>query len=440
MQTVCWADTEFGHAQLGDPRRTARLVKIAIARAQRPSTSLPQCFESEAELDAIYDFCDNQHVDHEAILESHYQATQGRIKEHPVVLAHQDTSYVNYTHHPETTNLGILHDPNHQGLLLHPTLVTTPERIPLGLIDQQILYRDPADYGKKHQRKQRPIEEKESVKWLNSLEATAQVQAACPETLLVNVGDREADVYDVFYRAQKLNQAILVRAAWNRAVEHEEKYLWEAVESCPTDKQQLTADVPRSQARRSREAQLTVRYCKVTLKPPAHRRKETLPPITVWAVLVREESPPKGEKAIEWLLLTSVPITCFADVVERVQWYACRWMIEIYFKVLKSGCRIEERQFADAARIERYIAIDSVVAWRVLGLTYQSRETPDMCCEAFLEPDEWKALYCQIKQAQKPPRKAPSLREAARWIAELGGFLGRKRDGNPGVTVIWRGM
>lgn len=435
-----WVETEFNGSKLGDKRLTARLMKIATARALRPSVSLPLCFENAQELDNMYNFCDNPGVTHQAILESHYNATQARIAEHPVALAIEDTTYANYTHHPATTGLGNLHDDKHQGLLLHTTLVTTPGRMPLGLINQQVIYRTPEDYGKREKRKDLPIEQKESYKWITSLEATVKLQAMCPATLIVNVGDREGDIYDVFLRAQEAKQSLLVRAAWNRAIEQEEKYLWEHMESRHAKEEMLEVSIPGSDKRKARTAQLSIRFSEIRIKPPVHRKAEKLPLIKVWAVLVREENPPPGEEAIEWLLLTTVPVNSVEDAKERVQWYSCRWTIEIYHKVLKSGCLIEERQFETAARLERYLAIDSVVAWRVLGLTLQSRETPDMSCEAFLEPEEWQALYCYINKVAAAPKEPPKLRQAARWIAQLGGFLGRKHDGEPGVTVMWRGL
>jgi len=437
---AAWVKTEFADTDFGDKRLTARLMKIATARALRPSVSLPLCFENAAELDNMYNFCDNSAVTHRATLESHYSATQVRIAEHKVVLAIQDTMYANYTHHPATTGLGNLHDDKHQGLLLHSTLVTTPGRMPLGLINQQVIYRDPENYGKREKRKDLPIEQKESYKWIISLDASAKVQAECPQTLIVNVGDREFDIYDAFLHAQESKQEILVRAAWNRAIESEEKYLWEHMASRHAKDEMLEVSVPGSEKRKARTARLSIRYSEIRLKPPAHRKAEKLPSIKVYAVLVREEEAPKGEEPIEWLLLTTVSVNSVEDAKERVQWYSCRWTIEIYHKVLKSGCLIEERQFETAARLERYLAIDSVVAWRILGLTLQSRETPDMSCETFLEPEEWQALYCYINKVPAAPTEPPKLRQAARWIAQLGGFLGRKHDGEPGVTVMWHGL
>jgi len=333
---VVWVEDEFAGVSLGDKRLLARLMKIALARGSRPSVSLPQCFENEAELDNAYNFYSNPSIKREALLEGHYNATQKRITEHPVVLAHQDTTYVNYTHHPATEGLGILHDDKHQGLLLHTTLVTTPGRMPLGLIDQQVIYRDKEDYGKRQKRKQLPIEQKESYKWILSLEATAKVQELCPTTLIVNVGDREADVYDAFLKAKETNQSLLVRASWNRAIENEdEKYLWEHMESRHAKDEMLEVSVPRNEKNKARTAKLSIRHGDIQMKPPAHRKAEKLPLIKVSAVLVREENPPENVEPIEWLLLTTVPVNSTEDAKERVQWYSCRWTIEIYHNIKK---------------------------------------------------------------------------------------------------------
>lgn len=436
---MSWAETEFGESDLGDPRRTRRLIKIAEARAERPSVSLPQCFPTAAELKGAYEFCENHLIDPGDILRGHIQATARRVAAVPLALALQDTTEMDYTHHPATTGLGILNDTQHRGMLVHTTLGVTPQRVPLGLIDQQVIYREAEEFGKRHRRRQRPISEKESRKWLNSLEATAEIQVQCPQTRIVSVGDREADIFDLFLASQELRQDVLVRAAWNRRLEHPDQYLWETLEAQP-EAGQRTLTVPRKGKQAARTASLSVRHARITLRPPRWRAQERLPTVTVFAVLAREEHPPAGIPAIEWLLLSTVPVTDFDAACERVEWYACRWMIELYHKVLKSGCRIEERQFENAEPIERYLAIDSVVAWRVLGLTFQSREMPDLSGEAFLEPDEWKALFCYTQRRKTPPPKPPTLKDAALWIAKLGGFLGRKRDGPPGITVMWRGL
>lgn len=161
---------------------------------------------------------------------------------------------------------------------------------------------------------------------------------------------------------------ILVRASWNRCVDHAEKYLWEHLHSHPVSGT-LTITVPRKQKQPEREAILSIRHALVVLRPPQRRKGEKLPSVTVFAVLALEEQPAQGIKPLEWLLLTTVPVYHFHDACERIQWYTCRWLIEIYHQVLKSGCRVEQRQFETSERIRRYLAVDSVVAWRVLFLT-----------------------------------------------------------------------
>ena len=165
-----------------------------------------------------------------------------------------------------------------------------------------------------------------------------------------------------------------------------------------------------------------------------------LKPLSLWAILVQEEAPPAGVTPIVWLLWTSLPITDLDAALRCVRWYSYRWLIERYHFVLKSGCRLEDLQLAAAARLERALATYCIVAWRLLWLTYEARQNPDTPCERALERSEWQALYCHIHKTSRPPATPPTLRQAVRWIAQLGGFLGRKWDGEPGVQTIWLGL
>ena len=160
----------------------------------------------------------------------------------------------------------------------------------------------------------------------------------------------------------------------------------------------------------------------------------------MWAVEAHEENAPEGVEAVSWMLLTTVEVATCQAALERLQWYTCRWEIEVYHKVLKSGCRIEKRQFSDIAAIKRYLALDSIVGWRVLFLTMLGRQLPDMPATAILEAHEWQALYCFIHKTDTPPSQPPTLKEATHWIGQLGGFLGRTSDRDPGVTTVWRGL
>jgi hypothetical protein len=433
-----WAEEEFGDANLGDVRRTARLVQLARSLGAQPRASLPEATDDPAALKAAYRFFDNDHIQADAILASHVRATTTRLTRVPLVLALQDTTYLDWTDHPATTGLGPLAAPSHQGLLAHTTLALTPERVPLGVLQQQVWARD-ADVRRNQDHKQRPIAEKESQKWLTSLTAVIAARAQCPTTQFVSVGDREADVYDLFLEPRPVGVDLLVRAAWDRKVDHPDKYLWAAMATAPVATT-VTVPLGRREQQPAREATLTVRWQPITLRPPNSRAKEKLADIAVWAVWAMELAPPPGVAAVEWLLLTTVPIRASDDAVERLDWYACRWGIEVWHKVLKSGCRIEARQLETAARLKRCLALYSVIAWRIVYAAMLARVVPDAPCTILLEDDEWQALYCAIKRVATPPVAPPTLRIAVRWIAQLGGFLGRTGDGEPGVTVLWKGF
>lgn len=433
-----WAKEEFGEADLGDVRRNARLVQLASVLGAQPSASLPDATDDPATLKAAYRFFANDYVRAEDILASHIQSTKRRLQAVERVLAVQDTTYLDWTDHPATTGMGPLATPSHQGLLAHTTLTLTPERVPLGLLQQQVWARDAA-LRRQQDHKQRPIADKESQKWLRSLEAVIAARMECPDTHFVSVGDREADVYDLFLVDRPAGVDLLIRAAQDRKAEHEEKYLWAAMATAPVAAT-VTIHIGARAGQVAREASVKVRWKQLRLLPPNSRTKEKLPTITVWAVWAVESNPPAGVEAVEWLLLTTVPINSTGEAVEILEWYAARWGIEVWHKVLKSGCRIEDRQLEVAERLIRCLALYSVIAWRILYATMLSRAAPDVPCTVLLSEHEWQGLYCRIHRVALAPSKPPTLRQAVRWIAQLGGFLGRKRDGEPGVTVLWKGF
>src|SRR5262249_51615040 len=178
----------------------------------------------------------------------------------------------------------------------------------------------------------------------------------------------------------------------------------------------------------------------LTLCPPQHRKRERLPAVALWAVQALEEAPPAGTTPIEWLLLTTAAVQTTAAALERVDWYACRWGIAVWHKILKSGCRVAARQLERAARLQRCLPLYSVIAWRIFSATMLSRAVPEAPCTALLELEEWQALSCAIHRTPTPPPEPPSLRQAVHWIAQLGGFLARRGAGEPGATVLWKGF
>lgn len=443
QQETDWALREFGAAHLGDTRRTARLVTLARQLSAQPQAALPEACGETAALKAAYRFFDNDAISDAAVLASHVRATWERVAAEPLVLAVQDTTLLDWTHHPATTGLGMLGSVREQGLLVHSTLAVTPERAPLGLLAQQVWTRDPEEVGQKHQRRQKPTAEKESQKWLTSLAAVGELHAQAPSSHLVSVGDSEADVYDLFAASRPPGVDLLVRAGQTRRVTEPEGALWAAVASQPVAAR-VTVDVPRAPGRPARTAACVVRFRAVTVRPPRARPEvaEGLRPLALWAVTVIEEEPPADLEGdpLCWRLLTSCAVTTAEQALERIAWYTCRWTIEVWHKVLKSGCRIEARQLETADRLRRCLALSSVVAWRILWTTLLARAAPDLPCTAVLAPEEWQALWCAIHRQPTPPAQPPTLAEAVGWIARLGGYLCRHADGPPGATVLWRGF
>jgi hypothetical protein len=436
-----WTEEEWTEAQIGDRRLSKRLRTIAQAFYARPQANIPQACQNRAETKAAYRFLDHPETSLETILEPHYQATVARMSRETVILAVQDTTTLNYSAHPATENLGPIgyNKDRGIGLLLHDTMAFNREATPLGLLDVQCWARDGAHFGKKKLRHKVPIEQKESFKWLVSFRKVAQVQKQCPETMLVSVGDREADVYQLFELAlsDPLGPKLLIRAEQDRLLAEGQGHLWEKmIEQEVSGIQEI--HVPRQKNHRARVARLEVRFAKVTLRSPKNekRRRE----LTLWAVWAREAAEPTKADRIEWMLLTTVPVHTFAEAIEKLAWYTLRWGIEVYHRTLKSGCKVEERQLGTADRIETCLAIDMVVAWRIFHLAKLGREIPDVPCTVFFEEAEWKALVAYITQNPKPPETPPTLREAIRMVGSLGGFLGRNGDGEPGTKSLWLGV
>ena len=439
-----WASEEFGHAQLSDQRLVKRLITLADDFAQHPTAPIPQACGCWHKTKAAYRFFDNDSVEAEAILASHVQATCQRIGSHPVVLAPQDTTSLNYSTHPQTQGLGPISNNRNKtiGLFLHSTLALTPAGQPLGLLHARSWARSARTFGRSSNARNRtPRAQKESQKWMDSFTACQAVARQFPQTTLVNMADREGDLYDLFAQALAPTDGpqvhLLVRAQHDRQVAHPQKYLWDLL-AAQRVSARLKIQVPRKDGQPSRLATLAIRFVRVTLRPPC--LKEEQAPLMLWAVEAREMRWPKGAKPLCWRLLTTLPVTTVEEAVEKVRWYAQRWQIEVMHKVLKSGCKVEQRQLESAARLRRVLMVDLVVAWRVMSLCQAARQTPAGLASDWLSGEEWRALWCYEHARARPPRRSPTVRQAVRWIAHLGGFLGRRSDGEPGPVVVWRGL
>jgi hypothetical protein len=312
-------------------------------------------------------------------------------------------------------------------------------RTPLGVLDADCWARDPEQHGKR-----RDPDERESRKWIDSYQMLSDIQRAHTETMFVSVCDREGDFFELLTEAAPPGGAkLLVRAEAKRhgAVsvvgDMGQANLWEIMEQQPVAGIKVQ-QLPKQGNRPARQAHLEVRFREVVIHPPKQIKKAT--PVQCWAVFLKEREVPQDATPIEWMLLTTVPTHTLEQACERSDWYATRWGIEVFHRTLKSGCNIEDRQLGTASRIETCLAIDMVVAWRIYYMSRLARETPDAPCTDFFSEAEWKALYAGHFKTPQPPLHVPTLGEVVRWLAKVGGHLGRKSDGPPGTEVLWRGL
>mgnify|MGYP006428947603 CR=1 FL=1 len=435
-----WVQHELAHARCGDRRLHERLIGVTRDFAAHSEAAPPQACGNRTRTKAAYRLLANPKVTMRKLLHSHEQATLGRCRQQPVVLAVQDTTTLNYSAPTLTEGLGPIGSraDGAQGLIVHDTMTFTPEGTPLGLIDLQSWARDAETHGwSRLGGDDRDFSDKESGKWLDSHLAASQLQEQLPESRVVSVADREGDLYELLLEANRPERAdLLARLRKNRNLAHGSGKLIETLDAQPPGAT-VELSIPRRRNQPARTARLAVRWQRVTIPPPKNKRD--LDTVTLDAVRATEIDPPEQVHPLEWTLLTTVPTASAQDACERLQWYATRWQIEVYHRTLKSGCRIEDRYLGNAERIETALAIDLVVAWRVFWLTKWARERPDTPSSAVLEPDEWKALLVRTDVNRDPgPEDEPTLYQAMLLIAQLGGYQDRRRD--PGTQTIWRGL
>ncbi len=449
-----WVELETRGADFGDARLDARYRLLLEQLGEKPSLSIPAACGGHAETAAAYRFFDNDKTDPHSILAPHRQATLERVRGEAVVIAAQDTTEIELTRAQERVG-GPLNDVSHWGLYAHPLLLITPKRVALGVVDVQMWSRDPKEFDKtaaqrRDERRAKAFADKESHRWLRGYEAACRVAAEAPDTKVICVADSEGDIYECFLAGAPVaagRAEWIVRGCQDRAVVADNRLLPLLASRAALG--ELTIEVSKREAttgsdrkrrlpRSSRVATVTVRSTRTLLRPPP-RPDGTLPPVWVNVVLVREDHPPPGEERIEWLLLTSLPVATFAEAMAVVEAYCCRWEIEVFFRVLKSGCGIEDLQFERQDRYEACLALYLIVAWRVLYVLKLGRECPEMSCEAVFTEAEWKSVYMVAKRTAVPKRP-PTLGTLIPIIASLGGYLNRKNDGPPGPQTMWIGL
>jgi hypothetical protein len=438
-----WAEQEFGRCRLS-ARLTQRVLRVARDFYARPQATIPHaCNGDTASINAAYRLFAHEDANIETLLQSHYAATEERIGRYAgeVVLVAQDTTSVNYTNLAHTLGLGPIGTTadGAQGLHLHSSWAMSTQGLPLGFVDAQCWAREAEAFGKKALRHDLPIEQKESYRWIKAYRALAAVQKRQPRVTLVSVADREADIYELFAEATQdpSGPQLLIRAQHDRALEDETARLFKTITAQPIAGY-LHVQIPRQKDRPARQAKLAIRFATLKVCPP--QGKADLPVLQLQAVYALEEHAPKGEEPVDWRLLTTLPVQDFEQATEKVRWYTQRWGIEVFHRTLKSGCRIEDRQLGDAERLEACLAIDMVVAWRICHLVKLGREVPHLPATVYFEEAEWKALVAYHTKKPLPPSQPPTLGKTIHMVAQLGGFRGRKSDGDPGAEVMWRGL
>lgn len=444
-----WAEATFGTAQLGDPRRVRRAVAIAEAMAREPGASLPTQLHDPAALEATYRFVHSQ-VSYEALLQPHLQHTRQEMGQEERVLLIQDTTEVDYQHHPKTSGLGPIGNGSHHGFLLQSVLAVVPEsRQVLGLAHQEPFLRQPVPKGEtKWQRAQR-----ESQVWERSVRAVGHPPAG---TQWIHVGDRASDMFPFLRACLDEGCDFVVRASADRCVDllveqadtpvaprsHHKasaahpaaRHLFEvAADWQVQDERDLELDASKTSP--ARTAHVAISFGTLRLLPPQSQEKTDLRPLVVSVVRVWEPAPPEGIEPLAWLLLTSVLTQSVEHAWERVEWYRARWLVEDLHQGLKTGCQLEQRHIQDYEGLRILLGVLAPLAVRLLQLRAAARQEPELPASQILPADVVEVV------AYLDQRDAQTMTSQQCWytIARYGGYLGRKHDGPPGWKTLWRG-
>lgn len=447
---------EFTDARLGDARRSRRLPRLAAALAQAPGASIAAATGGWAETMAAYRLLNCDDFQPADLLAPHHAAIERRCREQACVVVAQDTSELDFTRMAATEGLGPLNDDYRRGFLLHSLYAVSEQGLPLGVWDATILCRDDETFRGASQRRKRPVEEKESWRWVEGYLRSSELARRLPDCEVVSVSDRDGDLFEAFEAWQQLPHEAraewIIRANQDRALEgiagEDAPKLFAALEQAP-ELGGLVFEVPAGQGTRkvrgsrvkvtrsARRVRQVVRAMPVTPRPP-YRRGRQLAPVTFWAVLAEEVDAPAGEQPIRWLLLTSMQAGTLEQACRVLRLYMRRWDIEVFHRVLKTGCRVERLQLKTRPALVNALMIYLVIAWRILYMTHLGRRCPDLPCGCVFEEAEWKSACAVVRR--DPAAGEPSLSEFIAIVGKLGGHLGRKSDGPPGPQPIWRGL
>ncbi len=433
---------ELEGVDLGDKRLNRRSEHILESLAANPQASINSACEGWGDTLAAYRFFQNNVIEPDQILQPHLEATQRRIQDHPVVLIVQDTTELDFTAHPPE-DAKCLNKENRFGIYDHTHLAVTPNQLCLGVVGVEEFDRAAETLGKADERQTLPIEEKESFRWLTGYRLASQLAGKTSTTQIVSVADREADIYDIFMEAEQhaTPADFIIRAKIVRCTLERDPALGPAVYRKVRDevsrselRTMRTIGLPQTPKRQARQAELEIRAIRVTVKPP-HARS-SLPSVTYNVVLVEEINGPGDGTDVCWLLITSLPIDSIKDILRVIDYYKARWIVEVYFRVFKTGCRVEEIQLETMHRVKNCLAFYRIIAWRVMYLTHLNRECPSLPCDAVFEDCEWMSVW-KVTTKEEIPDSPPPLSEFMRLLTRLGGYNNRPSEPAPGPQTVW---
>ena len=443
LETRDWCAHELESLDLGDERRNRRARNILAGRWVDPSATFAASFPHWADAKGAFGLIDHKspQINLQTLLAPHSEATLARMTVEPVVLLPQDTTSLNYSGLRETKGLGEINHEGSRGLFLHSLLAWRPDGVPLGVLQAQCWGRSTTPSTDKRKRNAKSLDEKESARWLLALTAAGTAARRLPRTQLIVLADREGDIYEMHDGAQigPPNLHVVIRAQHNRKLECHQK-LWSFMAEQPVaERRELS--VPRRGSLPVRTATVAVRWAAVTIQSPAVGPKKGWPPLTLQAIWISEPDPPVGIEPLSWMLLTDLPITEAGQAWEKAEWYCRRWGIEEWHRTLKSICRVEQRELKTAEHLQRVLAFDLIMAWRILALIKLGRVLPSAPASLIYTPEELEILTRAVPQKKTPkPTSRLTLQEANQMTARLAGWLGRKCDGEPGAERLARGL
>lgn len=434
-----WAESELGNIELGDKRLRKRLLQVAEDLSSQPEVPINHASKDWAATKAAYRLFDHSNVTDKKLFEVHRKRTRERLIGERVVLAVQDTTYLTYEGHSKCEGMGYIGTEQLKGVILHSTLMVTPSGLPLGLITQDLSTRTEVKRLTEQQRTKLPIEEKESYRWIAALRET-ELYAGSEGRTIVTVGDRECDIFEFLHEAQSLNANYVVRSCADRKViDDDTSKLRELLQAQPISGQ-IRLNIPSRNGTKGRTVALDVRYARVEIDVPRRLRNAGYSPVSFWAVMTSECKVESQDSGVEWMLLTNKEVSTFEDAAERIGWYQRRWQIEIFHKILKSGCNVEDCRLETIKRLKAYLSLFSIIAWRIFYCTHICRTDPKLPALTILSLVELEALSMLAGKKEKQRLPITTVRTAIIEIAKLGGFMARRYDGFPGPTSLWRGF